>query len=200
MNNEDRDRQLYKYSGGEVLKNKLNIRDVSVLNRAERRLVVIRIRQGAPMGDFALAHLRAIHRHLFQDIYEWAGELRRTEIAKGGRWFMPCDRLESGMADIHRRLIAQNRLRDLGRDEFAAQAGVIIGDVNYLHPFREGNGRTQTQYLKQLATQAGHRLELRRMNGEAWMNASRRANDGDYGPMGVCIRTMLDDKFPAAGK
>lgn len=196
MSNDARDRQLYKYPGSEVLRNKLGVRDASVLDKAERRLVAIRIREGAPKGDFDLAHLRAIHRHLFQDLYEWAGELRRTDIAKGGHWFMPKDRLEGGMADIHRRLIEQNRLKGLGADAFAAQAGVIMGDVNHLHPFREGNGRTQTQYLKQLATQAGHKLDLRRMQRDAWMEASRQANDGHYQMMVDCIRAMLTEREP----
>jgi cell filamentation protein len=53
----------------------------------ERRLVVQRSREGAPTGDFDLRHLRAIHRHLFQDVYDWAGEIRTVEIAKGGSQF-----------------------------------------------------------------------------------------------------------------
>lgn len=194
MSDDDLDRRLYKYPGGEVFRNKLGVRDASALEKAERRLVVIRIREGAPLGDFDLAHLKAIHHHLFQDIYDWAGEVRRVDMAKGGQWFMPKDRLESGMADIHRRLIEQNKLQSLSADEFAAKAGVLLGDVNYLHPFREGNGRTQTQYLKQLAVQAEHKLDLRRMKREAWLDASRRAHDGDYGSMSACIRGLMTEK------
>ena len=128
---------------------------------------------------------------MFQDLYDWAGELRRVDIAKGDHWFMPKDRLESGMADIHRRVLLQAKLTGLSGDEFAAQAGIIIGDLNYLHPFREGNGRAQTQYLKQLAAQAGHLLDLRRMRREEWMDASRQAHQGSYEAMGACIRAML---------
>lgn len=193
MSNEAHDRRLYKYPGSEVFRNKLNVRDGAVLDKAERRLVAIRIRQGTPAGDFELAHLKAIHRHLFQDLYEWAGELRQVDIAKGGHWFMPKDRLESGMADIHRRVLLQAKLAGLSGDEFATQAGIIIGDLNHLHPFREGNGRTQTQYLKQLAAQAGHLLDLRRMRRDEWMDASRQAHQGSYEGMGACIRAMLRD-------
>jgi cell filamentation protein len=105
-----------------------------------------------PSGAFDLAHLRAIHRHLFQDIYEWAGELRTVEINKGGHQFQFRRYIETGMADVHRRLVQGSFLRDLSVPEFAQQAAVIVGDVNYVHPFREGNGRTHAQYLKQLAT------------------------------------------------
>lgn len=68
------------------------------------------------------------------------------------------------MADIHRRLEAATYLHGLSRENFAAQAGQIIGDVNYVHPFREGNGRTQLHYLKQLAAQAGHAIDLTCLN------------------------------------
>jgi cell filamentation protein len=193
MNNEDLDRQLYRYPGSDVLRNKLDVRDAAVLDKAERRLVAIRAREGAPQGDFDLTHLRAIHRHLFQDLYDWAGELRRVDIAKGGHWFMPKDRIEAAMGDIHRRLVQQNRLKELSADAFADRAGVILGDVNYLHPFREGNGRTQTQYLKQLAAQAGWPIDLRKMKRETWMEASRQAHDGGYQPMAACIRAMLKE-------
>lgn len=193
MSNEAYDRRLYKYPGSDVLRNKLNVRDAAALDKAERRLVAIRIRQGAPAGDFDLAHLKAIHRHLFQDLYAWAGELRRVDIAKGDHWFMPKDRLESGMADIHRRVLLKGKLSGLSGDEFATQAGVIIGDLNHLHPFREGNGRTQTQYLKQLAAQAGYLLDLRRLRRDEWMDASRQAHQGRYDAMGACIRAMLRD-------
>ena len=114
--------------------------------------MVQRTRRRVPSGAFDLAHLRAIHRHLFQDIYEWAGELRTVEINKGGHQFQFRRYIETGMADVHRRLVQGSFLRDLSVPEFAQQAAVIVGDVNYVHPFREGNGRTHAQYLKQLAT------------------------------------------------
>lgn len=70
-----------------VLQNKAGLKDADRLDRFERRAVIQRIREGVPEGDFDLAHLRAIHRHLFQDVYDWAGELRTVEIAKGGHQF-----------------------------------------------------------------------------------------------------------------
>ncbi|MBO6764040.1 Fic family protein [Maricaulis sp.] len=191
MNNETRDKALYRYPDSDILKNKLNLRDTDSLNKAERRLVVMRIREGSPTGNFDLQHLQAIHRHLFQDLYEWAGQLRQVDIGKGGHWFMPKERLESGMADIHRRLCEQNRLKGLSADAFADKAGIILGDVNHLHPFREGNGRTQTQYLKQLAAQAGHSIDLRRMHKQKWIEASRASNVAEYAPISACIRDLI---------
>jgi cell filamentation protein len=148
----------YLIPGSSVLRNKLGFTDADALEQIERRLVVQRIREGIPSGGFDLGHLQAIHRHLFQDVYAWAGELRTVEIAKGGSQFQFRQFIETGMADVHRRLEQADFLRGRSGAEFAEAAGRIIGDVNYVHPFREGNGRAQLQYLEQLAAQAGRTL------------------------------------------
>ncbi len=181
----------YVYPGTSVLKNRLGIEDQAELDVAERQLTTIRAASLIPTGDFGLAHLQAIHRHLFQDIYDWAGELRSVEIAKGGHQFMFRQFIQSGMADVHRRIVAASYFAGLSLEEAAAQIGPILGDVNYVHPFREGNGRTQLQYLKQLCGRAGHRLDLRCIDGEAWLAASRSAHMADYGPMSEAIRVAL---------
>ena len=82
-----------------VLRNKLGIRDAPTLEAAERRFVAQRLLEAVPTGDFDLDHLRAIHRHLFQDVYEWAGEVRTVEIAKGGSGFQPRRFIETGLPD-----------------------------------------------------------------------------------------------------
>ena len=200
MNNEERDQALYKYSNSDVLKNKLDIRDRDELNRVEALLVANRIEEGVPTGGFDLAHLQSIHQHLFQDVYEWAGELRQVDFHKGGNWFHPHDRLEMGMADVHSRLSGQNYLSGLSPDDFSREAAEYIGDVNRLHPFREGNGRTQMQYLKQLGAQAGHNVDLTRFEKESWIQASIEANRFETERMAACIATSItdNDRQPSA--
>lgn len=139
----------------------------------------------------ASAHLKAIHGHLFQDVYDWAGQVRTVEINKGGSQFQPVPYIETGMADVHKRIVAAKEFRGLGRDDFAKQAGQIMGDVNYAHPFREGNGRTQLQYLKQLAGRAGHSLDLEKIDRSKWMEASRQAHAGKYETMSQSIRGAI---------
>ena len=95
------------------------------------------------------------------------------------------------MADVHRRLVRAHFLRGLSGADFAAQAAVIIGDINYIHPFREGNGRTQLQYLKQLAGTAGHRLELARIERDRWIEASIVSHSARYDPMAAVIPDAL---------
>jgi len=183
----------YCYPGSTVLRNKLGLTDPEQLAKVERRLVVQRAIAGPPSGQFDLEHLCAIHRHLFQDIYWWAGEIRIIEIAKSGHQFQFRFRrfITTGMADIHRRLVHANFLKGTTRSAFAAAAGTIIGDVNYVHPFREGIGRTQLLYLEQLAEQAGHPLNLGLLDPARWLLASRSAHGGDYAPMTAEIARVL---------
>ena len=184
--------QVYCYPPDyDVLRNRLNIRDATELDRAERLHISIRLRQGPPNGDFDLIHLRAIHRHLFQDIYDWAGEIRTVEISKGRQQFQFLRFIEAGMADVHRRIEEADRFVGLGADAFATGAAEMIGDVNYVHPFREGNGRTQAVYLKQLASEAGLDLDLTKLDRDTWMEASVRAHAAEYAPMADCIRQAI---------
>jgi len=181
----------YLYPGTSTLRNKLDLRDPDELDFFEREFAMQRAAEGVPTGDFDLDHLRAIHRHLFQDVYDWAGEIRTVEIAKGGSQFQLRKYIETGMAHVHRRLVTRSYLRGLTPDEFAAATGEIIGDVNYVHPFREGNGRTQLLYLDLLAIHAGHPIDITRFDRSRWMAASQSAHRGDYGPMARCIGGAL---------
>jgi len=184
----------YRYPGTSILRNLLGFRIQSELDRVERLLVQLRIEEGTPSGKFDLAHLQAIHRHLFQDIFDWAGEVRRVEISKGGSQFQFRQFISTGMADVHKRLAAAKFLQGLRRDQFAEKAGEIIGDVNYVHPFREGNGRTQLEYLRQLADQAGHDFSAAKLDPAQWLLASRSAHRGEYKLMSAAIRSALEGK------
>jgi cell filamentation protein len=177
----------YVYPGTITLRNRLGLIDPGDLDRIERLYVADRATQPIPRGSFDLAHLLAIHRHLFQDIYDWAGELRTVEISKGDQQFQFRQYIPTGMADVHRRLVQSRFLSGLPPAGFAGQAAVIVGDINYIHPFREGNGRTQLQYLKQLADRAGHTLDLARIDGRRWIEASVLSHATDYRPMAALI-------------
>jgi cell filamentation protein len=186
-----RDEDPYVYLNTTTLRNRFGIVDQEALDKVERLYAIQRSRRGVPSGSSDLSHLRAIHRHLFQDIYDWAGELRTVEISKGGSQFQFRQYIPTGMADVHRRLARAGFLRRLPLGEFAREAGVIVGDINYIHPFREGNGRTQTQYLEQLAAQAGHQLDFRRVDPVMWIEASKASHATDYALMAEAIRKAI---------
>ena len=95
------------------------------------------------------------------------------------------------MTDAHRRILAAEYFRGSGPDEFAEGAGPVLGDVNHVHPFRDGIRGTQLQYLKQLAARAGHAIDLTRIDRAAWLDASRRSNAGDHAGITRCNRQAL---------
>ncbi|MEJ0079364.1 MAG: Fic family protein [Alphaproteobacteria bacterium] len=131
-------------------------------------------------------------------MYDWASELRTVEISKGQQQFQFRKFIETGMADVHGRLSRARFLKGRPAADFAAEAAVILGDINYIHPFREGNGRTQLQYLKQLAAGAGHILDLTRIAGPEWLAASVASHSADYQPMARALEKAL--KPPSGGR
>jgi cell filamentation protein len=182
----------YTYPGSGVLRNKFGLVHEGELDVAEREAVAQRAREAIPTGIFDLAHLQAIHLHLFQDMYEWAGRIRTVEISKGGHQFQFRQFIETGMLDMHRRLREARFLSRLDQADFAAAAGAIIGDVNYVHPFRDSNGRTQLIYLKQLAENAGHPIDLALIDPRRWLAASKAGHMAEYGLLGEEIgRTIV---------
>lgn len=191
MNNEERDQTLYRYPNSSVLRNKLGLRDPDDLDLAERKIALNQLSLPLPKGKYDLAHLQAIHKHLFQDVYEWAGDLRETNISKGGSFFMPADRIRFAMMDVEKRIKKSDYLKGLRPQSFAKQASHIIGDINHIHPFREGNGRTQLVFLKQLGKKAGHRIDLAQVKKEDWIKGSIQSHHARYDGLEKCIGEMI---------
>ncbi|WP_433799376.1 Fic/DOC family protein [Actinomycetospora sp. CA-084318] len=173
-----------------VLRNRLDITDADELVEVEAEVTALRITQvlehGLP-GEYDLAHLQAFHARVFGDVYPWAGELRTVGIDKGVP-FCPPEHLTSFAHDVFRRLAADGFLR--GRDRTAFLDGLtdLVGNLNALHPFREGNGRTVRLFVAQLARDAGYDLRWRGMDPDENVAASRASLAGDGGP----LRAMLD--------
>jgi cell filamentation protein, protein adenylyltransferase len=103
-------------------------------------------------------HLRAIHRYLFQDVFPWAGELRVVNIAKGNAMFGPALHVAAALDDAMAKLNRESFLAGLASPAFAQRSAFYLGEINAIHPFREGNGRTQREFIRQLALHAGHPL------------------------------------------
>jgi cell filamentation protein len=109
-------------------------------------------------GNFDTAHLRAIHRYLFQDVFPWAGELRVVNISKGNTNFGPAIHIGSALTELFERLAKEKQLTGLSAFKFVERSAFYLGEINAIHPFREGNGRTQREFIRQLALHAGHPL------------------------------------------
>lgn len=169
--------RVYCYPDSNVLKNKLNIQDLDTLYNVERKLTSLRLMEllTKPIsGNFDLRHLRSIHKYIFQDIYEWAGEIRTVNIEKGN---MFCNVLfiESQAEEIFLSLKKERFLNGMKYDHFVKRLAYYFSEINALHPFREGNGRSQREFIRQLALKNGYVINFRMITEEEMLAASEQS-------------------------
>ena len=152
----------YTYAETGVLKNLANITDENDLLFFESTLVTKRQIQlnDKPIEINGIDTLFEIHKHLFQDVYEWAGKQRVTEISKKGKQFFSLSYFDTALKYIDS-LISEYQVIDADNaDKISKKLAQILDNVNYLHPFREGNGRTQREFIRTLALEKGYMLNL----------------------------------------
>jgi cell filamentation protein, protein adenylyltransferase len=173
-----------------VLYNKLGLSTAAGLEAAEREIThaaLILLVESPVSPSYDLPHLQEIHKRVFGDIYEWAGQIRTVAIAKGAMFCLP-QYIDSSGAVIFGDLHDEDCLRGLRRDAFVGRLAHFLGEVNALHPFREGNGRAQRAFFGQLARDAGFTLAWQHLDPARNVEASAAIMRGDPEPM----REMLD--------
>ena len=145
---------------------------------------------------FDLAHLQSIHRYLFADVYEWAGALRTTSLTKGQSMFAAPDQIEREADNLFKHLQQRcNKWEGLSAQELAGQAAYYLGEVNALHPFREGNGRTQRIFIDQLVREYGHQFQWGHIKQHEMLDASIATMRREYEPMTRLLELSID-KLP----
>ncbi|SER60325.1 cell filamentation protein [Propionibacterium cyclohexanicum] len=186
-----------------LLRNKVGARTKAALDEAEgdlsfARSVQLMDRPVKPTSD--LAELRAIHRHLFQDVYDWAGELRTVDIRKnveGAQFFLPVSMIGRAAGYAEGELRADHELRQMSREQFIDRLAYHYDQFNYVHPFREGNGRTQRVFWNRVARAAGWRLDWREVHGATNDQASRAASEQrDFGPLREMFDQIVSEATP----
>lgn len=174
----------YCYPGTSVLVNRFNITDQEVLTETENNISLLNIGylESHPVnGDFDLDHLKKIHHVIFADIYHWAGEIREGDfLAKGSSVFCRGLYIESYAKEIHKKLVDENFLQGLDRGNIEKRMAYYMGEINALHPFREGNGRTQREFFRELALNAGYVLNFSRTTTKKLLQADMLAFNGSY--------------------
>jgi cell filamentation protein len=173
---------LYCWPDSNCLHNKLDIRDPDRLREVEARIVSARevqlLRNTLP-GEYNLEHLKAFHRVLFGDVYVWAGETRIVNIAKPGAFFAPWQNIDEFVSSTLGQLGRDRHLRGLAKHSFVERLAHYYAEINAAHPFREGNGRTQRAFLRQVAAAAGWRIDWSDLGQDANIDASRSSVQGD---------------------
>ncbi|WFU38776.1 Fic family protein [Bradyrhizobium sp. CB82] len=184
----------YCYPGTMVLKNKLKLKTQEELDAFEAEITAQRAEEPLPAGKLTYPHYRAIHKHLFQDVYDWAGKVRTVRISKGGSMFCYPESIDREMSRLFSTLAGQKHLKNTTPDNFAEKAAHFLADLNAIHPFREGNGRAQLTFLTLLAETAGHPLAMERLDPDRVMQAMIDSFGGDEKPLVALIRGLVNDE------
>jgi len=172
----------YCYDGTTTLINRFGIRDRDELLRREATIVTVniaRFKASRIPGSFDRDHLCAIHRALFGDVYDWAGKFRTVDIAIGIPFCTALyigTNLDALLGDLRE----ENYLKGLDKDVFARRLAFYFGELNAIHPFREGNGRTQRLFFEYLAESAGYGIDFIGVGRERMADACEAAMYGDY--------------------
>ncbi len=193
---------MSRYSGDDtyldpvsgVLKNRFGIVDAAILEIAEADLVAARSRELAqnPLpGHFDLKHLQAIHRYLFGDLYDWAGELRTVDISKNDHLFAHHAHIASAARSIFEQLTREAHLAGLDAEAFSSRAAYYFGEINALHPFREGNGRAQREFISHLAHANGYYVAWENVGPSEMLQASIESFKGDLSKLTRIINENL---------
>ena len=183
-------RDPYLYPETDVLKNNYNIMNNYDLKDIEADFTNTRqaeLYDNPIKGKFDLNHLKSIHKHIFQDLYPWAGEVRSTSIEKGISKFTTQENLENHQKAIFGKLHQENYLKWESPEQFADRSAYFLGEINKLHPFREGNGRAQREFFRELAKEAGHELDLSKISKSQMLVASFNYNEGNTHEMRVMV-------------
>ena len=170
------------YPGTTVLVNKLHIHDEAALQEAEALATYVnasKLEQCPLEGVFDFAHYKAIHRFLFSDLYDWAGQVRTVNLSKKGTDFCPAGEIEPQAKLIFDRLKEQNYFKGLPHDAFVEEITDCYCTTNYLHPFREGNGRSIRELIRCMGLEYGLRLNWGNTDRDTLIDAAIASVDDD---------------------
>lgn len=165
----------YCYQNSNTLINKLEIKDQATLQKYEARITaakLLALRQKGITGNFDKNHFANIHRYIFEDIYPFAGKFRNENIAKGYFRFAEWEYIEEELEKLLLKLKNENYLKEKSKEELVRALAYYMSELNVLHPFREGNGRTIREFIRQLALKNGYTLNLKKVEPQKMLNAS----------------------------
>ena len=185
------------YPSSNVLINELNIKDADGLHEAERSITALRIlelKQAHPAGKLDFNYYKKLHLYIFQDIYSWAGKTRTVNISKGTQ-FCLFQYLDEQADDLFRKLEKENFLIDT-TENIADRLAFYLSELNAIHPFREGNGRTQRMFIEILADRAGYEVDFSDVTADEMIEASYESFHRNYDKLNSLMRRITSEKQP----
>jgi cell filamentation protein len=181
----------YTYENSTVLVNKLDLRNQDKLDAYEAEISNARSAEPLPEGNLDFSHYCAVHHHLFQDVYDWAGKPRTVRISKQDNPFCYPEHIEAQATRLFAHLRASVFFEDLEPDDFSIQAAHFLAELNAIHAFREGNGRTQLTFFAMLADNAGYPLDLEKLDPNVMLHAMIESFEGDERELVRVIRNLI---------
>lgn len=183
----------YTYPDTGVLINKAGITHAQSLDAFEADATAIRmfeLLENPVPGSFDVKHLKQIHYHLFQDVFDWAGEFRQVDISRGSSRFANFPLIEDYLSKCLARLAQENWLLGMGPHEFIKSLAFYMGEINAVHPFREGNGRVQRLFCSQLALNAGYFIDFESVGQEQMYEAMIASFNGSAEPLEELLNSI----------
>jgi cell filamentation protein len=184
-------------SSNKILRNVRDFTDQAKLDKFERAQSarsIVDLELNPVRGNFDQAHLQTIHKRIFEKVYPWAGELRQVNMSRAASYpFAMVQFMQGNLDKTFAKLASENYLKGLDADAFAGRAAYYLGELNTLHVFREGNGRTQREFIRELAAEAGHRINWNRVSREQMYEASAQShNHGNNAGLAAVIRSAIE--------
>ena len=166
---------IYCYPDSNVLKNKLNIRDNKLLKTAEEEITLIKqmeLLKNPIKGNFSKAHFMNIHKFIFEDIYPFAGKIRREQISKADTMFYPPNLIDRELDKVFAKIKGKNMLKETDKEKVFDNLAYVMAELNTIHPFREGNGRSIREFIRLMAKRMGYDLNWGNVDKEELLEAS----------------------------
>ena len=180
------------YIGTSILINKAGLQNQDELDQFEQLMFLTRSEEPLPDGALDYAHYKRIHRHFFQDVYDWAGKPREIRTSKGGNLFCLPEYIDTGMNGLFAQLADEDHLSQIVQPQlFAKRAAHYIAEINAIHPFREGNGRCQLTLLDILLDVSGFGMNEDHIEPEHFMDAMITSFLGNNEPLERSIFAMM---------
>ena len=186
---------IYCYKGTDVLKNKLGIKDKKELKSAEEELVAIKqlyLYENPIDGRFSKSHLCAIHHFLFEDIYLFAGQLRREQISKGDTAFYPPQLINRELLRVFHEYHHRDMYYEHRREKQLDNLSYMMTELNIIHPFREGNGRAIRELVRCMALRYGMTLDWSRVGKKTMLNAAVASVDDNMAFRDVIEKCIIE--------
>ena len=191
-------KDVYVYPNTNILINNYDIKNSEQLEIIESQAYTVAKLKGVPFGDFSFKHFKNIHKTLFGKVYPWAGEIRNVDITKGDTFFCRHEFIETEFNKLTKELKTENYLFNYKHElnTIIVRLAYYFSEINAIHPFREGNGRTIREFIGQLAIHNNLEINFNKMNPQEYLDASIYSSHCNNEKLEKLFYEAITQKYP----